>query len=131
MPSISEPTPEQFAALTKEKHMNSNTDPSTLDFRRRRLALLLAFGLQQRTIAALLKTSEQSVCKWVREPGVLQLAHEFQARIEARLVNLLIGAKTKALARLCEFLVSDDERIALQAAITLLGDKNRNDIEEL
>jgi hypothetical protein len=89
--------------------------------KRERLALLLAAGLSLRKAASIAQVGLRTACRWHREDAeflkrIAQLREEMSVRAKARLTATM----TRAARRLRQLIDSNNEAVALKAAVAVL-----------
>ena len=105
--------------------MNNNDSQHPIDPRRRRAARLLSRGWTQKRVAEELEISEQTLCKWRREPLVEALIVNFSIEREQKEMEKFSILMNSAYSRLAKIVESDDDKVALAAIKIVIDAKDQ------
>jgi hypothetical protein len=90
--------------------------------KREEVAMLLATGRSTRKAAEMAGISRHTVWRWqTKNAAFVAQVRELRSAMFKRASGMLLHGTARAAARLAELVKSDDERISLSAARSLLG----------
>lgn len=87
---------------------------------KRLAAKLLGFGLSQQQTGRLIGVSQTQVWEWLKDPEFQDLVRDMTDVHDGAVIEALLMGEMKAAARLMTLVESDDEDVALKAALALL-----------
>jgi transposase-like protein len=105
--------------------MNNDDSQRPMDPRRRSAALLLSKGWTQKRVAEELEITEQTLCKWRREPLVEALIVDFSIEREQKEMERFSVLMNAAYSRLAKIVESDDDKVALAAIKIVIDAKDQ------